>query len=52
MQCANGGIVELISGAVKSVFGGSEGRFVNSTDSRNKSDRSKWEKQAFSADQI
>ena len=36
--------MEIIAGAVKSVLGGGEGRFVNSTDDRNKTDRSKhWE---------
>ena len=41
---ANGGIVALLSGAVQSVFGGGDDRFANSTNDRNKTDRSKLEK--------
>ena len=37
--------MDIITGAVKSVLGGGEGRFVNSTNDRNKTDRSKLEKQ-------
>ena len=44
MHYANGGFVELVSGAFKSVFGEGRDRFMNSTESRNKTDRSKLDK--------
>ena len=47
MHNANGGFVELLSGALKSVFGEGRDRFINSTENRNKTDRSKLEKQVF-----
>ena len=41
MHYANGGFVELVSGALKSVFGEGRDRFINSTENRNKTDRSR-----------